>query len=93
MGMTIHQSGRDPSPRAIDPFGRIGVRWKVGTAACEDNAAIARRDHAVIDHAEFGQILANGGEPGVVPDAIKALGHGISLNGRSLTEVSICLYI
>ena len=49
VGMTIHQSGRDPPRRAIDPFGRIGIRWKVGTAACKDDAAIARRDHA-----EFG---------------------------------------
>ena len=51
------------------------------------------REGDLIHPAELGQILANGGEPGVVPDAIKAFGHGISLNGRSLTEVSICLYI
>jgi len=24
------------------------------TAACKDDAAIARRDHAALDHAEFG---------------------------------------
>src|SRR5213079_3161597 len=45
MGMTIDQSGRDPPPAAIDPFGGIGVRWKVGTVACEDDAAIPRGDH------------------------------------------------
>ena len=93
MGVTIHQSGHDPSPRAVDPFRRICVRWKIGTAACKDDASIARRDHAVLDDPETGQIFAKRGEPGVVPDAIKALGHGISLNGRSLTGCSICLYI
>ena len=50
MGMTIHQSGRDPPPAAIDPFGRIGARWKVGTAACEGDAAVARGDQAILEH-------------------------------------------
>ena len=85
MGVTIHQSGRDPSPRAIDPFGGIGVRWKIGSAACKGDTAIACRNHAMLDDAEIGQIPAKRGEPGIVPDTIKALGHGISLNGRSLT--------
>ena len=93
MGMTIHQSGRDPPPRAIDPLGRIGIRWKIGTRAGKDDAAIARCDHAMLDHAELGQILPNGGEPGIVPDSIEALGHAASLDGRSLTGVLICLYI
>jgi hypothetical protein len=75
MGMTIQQSGRDPPPRAINPFGRIGTRWKVGTRASKDDAAIPRRDHAALDNAEFGQIPPNSGEPGIVPDSIETLGH------------------
>ena len=75
MGMTIDQSGRDPPPAAIDPFGRIGVRWKVRMAACKGDATIPRGNHATLDHAEVGQIPPNGGEPGVMPDSIEALGH------------------
>ncbi len=75
MGMAIHQSGRDPPPGAIDPFGRIRARWKVGTRAGEDDAAIPRCDHAVLDHAEVGPIPPNRGEPCVVPDSIETLGH------------------
>ena len=75
MGMTIDQSGRDPPPAAIDPFGRIGVRWKVRMAACKGDATIPRGNHATLDHAEVGQIPPNGGEPGIMPDSIKALGH------------------
>src|SRR5262249_3403562 len=93
VSVTIHQSGRDPPPCAIDPFGRVGVRRKIGTVAREDDAAITRRDHAVLDRADIGLIRAKRGEPGILPDTIKALGHGISLNGRTLTGTSICLYI
>jgi hypothetical protein len=93
VSVTIHQSGRDPPSRAIDPFGGIGIRWKFGTVAREDDAAITRRDHTVIDHAEIGLIRAKRGEPGIMPDTIEALGHGISLKGGSLTGASICLYI
>src|SRR5207253_2670885 len=39
MGMTIDQSGRDPPPAAIDPFSRVGVRWKVGMAARKGDTA------------------------------------------------------
>src|SRR5258705_68738 len=75
MGMTIHQSGGDPPPGAIDPFGRIRARWKVGTRAGEGDAAIPRCDHAVLDHAEVGPIPPNRGEPGIVSDSIEVLGH------------------
>ncbi len=84
MSVTIDKSRRDPPPRAIDPFGGIGIRWEVGTVACKDNAAITRRDHAVLDHAEIGLISAKRGKPGIVPDTIKALCHGISLKRRKL---------
>ena len=89
MGMTIHQSGRDPPPRAVDPLDRVGVRWKVGTAACEGDAAVARGDQAVLDHTELGHTLPDRGEPGVVPDSIEALGHAALLGGRSLTYLYV----
>ena len=89
MGVTIHQSRRDPPPRAIDPFGRIGARWKVGTAAREGDAAVARGNQAVLDHTEPGHILPDRGEPGVEPDSIEALGHAALLGGRSLTYLYV----
>ena len=43
--------------------------------------------------AEAGQIPPNGGEPGIVPDAIEALGHAHFPQRRKLDGGSICLYI
>src|SRR4030095_4310094 len=78
--------------RAIDPLGRIGVRRKVGTAACKDDAATARRNHALLDRAEGGQSRPDGGEPGVIPYSIKSLGHAAFPRRRKL-DGAICLYI
>ena len=92
MGMTIDQSGRDPPSRAIDPLSRIGVRRKVGTRAREDDATIPRCDHALLDHAEVGQILPNGGEPGIMPNSIKALGHAAFPRRQKLDGVYVYTY-
>ena len=73
--MAIHQPGRDPAAPAIDPLGCVGVRWKIRKSAGKGDATVARSNQAALDHAEIGQIPSQGGNPGVVPDTIKALGH------------------
>ena len=93
VGVTIHQSGRDPSPRAVDPFGGIGTRWKVGTRASEDDAAIPRCDHTALNYARLGQIPPNGGKPGIVPDSIKALGHAAFSQQKLDGDIDMSIHI
>ena len=51
--------------------------------AREDDTAIARCDHAPLDHTKIGQIRPKSDEPGIVPDTIEALGSATSLDSRS----------
>ena len=77
MGVAIDQAGRDPAAFAIDPLDRVRIRRKIRLRAGIDNAAIARRDHAMLDLAEIGTVGAHRGEPGVMPDPVETLCHAM----------------
>ena len=91
MGMTIHQSGRDPRPaQSIRSTASAsdGKSERLPAKAMQPSRAAIE---AVLDHTEPGQIPPDRGEPGVEPDSIEALGRTALLGGRSLT--ALCLYI
>ncbi|MGY4349920.1 hypothetical protein ACVWXM_006413 [Bradyrhizobium sp. GM7.3] len=75
MGVTIDETGRDPTPSAIDPVGCIGARRKIGLRTRISDTTAARGDHAVLDLTEIGTVGPHRGELGVMPDPVEAFCH------------------
>ncbi|MGY4430125.1 hypothetical protein ACVWWO_002602 [Bradyrhizobium sp. F1.13.1] len=93
MGVTIDETGRDPAPSAIDPFGCIGIRRKISLRTCIDDMAGARGDHAMLDLTKIGAVGPHRGEPGVMPDPVEALCHATVPSRMPLRPGMLDLYV